>query len=316
MQKKKVFDDPQLERLVLSVDDGIYRFVLADKAVRGVLVRGTRMVNEMRANHELGILETMVLGQAYIGAALLSANLKGEDRISLQVECSGPIKGLMAEANAKGEVRGYLNQVPIPVEKPLEDMDLSSFFGAGFLSVTKYLKDAKQPFTGKIMLQYGNLAKDISNYFLTSEQIPTATTLSFQFDQEGVLVGAGGLFVQAMPGAEESLMQELEQTIEGLPSLGAYFVADGKPEQLIAEQFQAFSPEILEHHPVQFFCPCSEERFQSVLMGLPDNDWLEILEKGPFPLELQCHYCNSFYHFEKDQIEKLWQKRRQHKGNA
>ena len=72
------------------------------------------MVNEMRANHELGILETLVLGHAYIAAGLMSASLKGNDRLSLQVDCSGPIKGLVAETNAFGEVRGYLKQVPHP----------------------------------------------------------------------------------------------------------------------------------------------------------------------------------------------------------
>jgi molecular chaperone Hsp33 len=134
-------------------------------------MNGTRMVNEMRANHELGILETLVLGRAYLGAGLMSADLKSNDRISIKIDCSGPIKGLVVEANAFGEVRGFLKRMPIPIEKPMESFDLSPFFGAGFLLVTKYIEGAKQPFTGQVMLKYGNIAKDLANYYLTSEQV-------------------------------------------------------------------------------------------------------------------------------------------------
>jgi molecular chaperone Hsp33 len=139
MKKKKPYGDTLKEQLLAGARDRLHNFLLADGAVRGVIMNGTRMVNEMRANHELGILETLVLGRVYLGAALMSADLKSNDRISIKIDCSGPIKGLVVEANAFGEVRGFLKNVPIPIEKPMEDFNLSPFFGAGFLSVTKYL---------------------------------------------------------------------------------------------------------------------------------------------------------------------------------
>ncbi|MCK7512368.1 MAG: Hsp33 family molecular chaperone HslO [Desulfobacterales bacterium] len=60
---------------------GSHVFMLAGGAVRGAILHGTRMVNEMRANHELGILETLTLGRAYLGVALMAADLKGSDRV-------------------------------------------------------------------------------------------------------------------------------------------------------------------------------------------------------------------------------------------
>ena len=185
MQKKKPYGDTLKEKLLASAKDRLHKFLLADGAVRGAIMNGTRMVNEMRANHELGILETLVLGRAYLGVVLMAADLKSNDRISVKFDCSGPIKGLVVEANAFGEVRGFLKQVPIPIDKPMESFDLSPFFRAGFLSVTKYLEDAKQPFTGQVMLKYGNIAQDLANYYLTSEQVPTAFNLSIKFDTEG-----------------------------------------------------------------------------------------------------------------------------------
>jgi len=169
MKKKKLFGETLKERLLAGARDRLHNFMLADEMIRGVIMNGTRMVNEMRANHALGILETLVLGRAYLGVSLMSANLKGNDRVAVKIECSGPIKGLTVEANAFGEVRGYLSKIPIPIDKPMEDFNLSPFFGAGILSVTKHLQDAKQPFTGQVILKYGNIAKDLAYYYLTSE---------------------------------------------------------------------------------------------------------------------------------------------------
>ena len=292
-----------------SLADGRTRFLLGDKAVRGVLVRGTGLVKEMRAKHGLGLLETLVLGHAYLAATLLSTTLKGDkDRIALRIECSGPIKGLVAEGNGVGEVRGYLRQNPIPLEKPLDSFDLAPFFGAGFLSVSTYLEGGSQPFTGTIMLEHGNLALDLSHYFQTSEQTPTAIALSIQFDGEGLVVGAGGLLLQAMPGVEPVLMGELEECLAGLPSLGRYFAEGGGAEGLLAAQFGAFQPEILTTTPVGFACPCSKEDISARLLTLPEKD-LDELRGGPFPVETCCHYCNTTYLFNREEMEALWQER-------
>lgn len=290
--------------------DGRIRFLLGDKSVRGVLVRGTDLVNEMRARHGLGLLETLVLGHGCLAAALLSTSLKGDkDRLALRIECSGPIKGLVAESNGAGEVRGYLRQTPIPLEKPLDSFDLARFYGAGFLSVITHLEGASQPFTGTIMLEHGNLALDLSNYFHTSEQTPTAIALSIQFDNEGLPVGAGGLLLQAMPGAKPELMAELEERIVGLPSLGRYFAEGGGPEEFLVKEFADFQPEMLTEAPVCFACPCSRENITARLLTLPEKD-LDELRSGPFPVETCCHYCNTTYLFEQQDMEELWQERR------
>jgi molecular chaperone Hsp33 len=68
MQKKKPYGETLKEQLLAGARDRLYNFLLADGAVRGVILNATRVVNEMRANHELGILETLVLGRVYLGA--------------------------------------------------------------------------------------------------------------------------------------------------------------------------------------------------------------------------------------------------------
>ncbi|MFZ5775292.1 MAG: Hsp33 family molecular chaperone HslO [Thermodesulfobacteriota bacterium] len=290
--------------------DRLLRLLLAGGAVRGALLRGTDLVRALRAAHGLGVLETLVLGHACLAALLMAASLKGEEeRISLQVDCSGPIRGLVAEANGRGEVRGYLKQVPIPVNAPLESFDLSPFFGAGFLSVIRQAGEGSHPFTGQVMLEHGNLALDLSNYFLLSEQIPTAMTLSVQFDRQGEVTGAGGLLLQAMPGAEPELMTELEQRLNSFPSLGGFFASDGEAPALLAEQLGRFAPEILGEAEASFRCRCGRERMERLLLTLPVEDLDELRSCGPFPLAIRCHFCSTIHSFEKAELEALWRER-------
>jgi molecular chaperone Hsp33 len=263
----------------------------------------------MRANHELGILETLVLGRAYLAAGLMAADLKGNDRISIKIDCTGPIKGLLVEANAFAEVRGFLKNVPIPIHKPMENFDLSPFFGAGFISVTRYLVDAKQPFTGKVEIKFGNIAQDLANYYLTSEQIPTAFNLSIKFDKEGQVTGAGGLLLQAMPEARDDLTTDLEQRVLNLPSLGAVFTADKEPETLVREIFGAYSPRFLADRRIEFMCHCNREKIRSLLMLLPIDELKDLRDKGPHPAEIRCHHCNTVYHFSRDDIQEVYGKR-------
>jgi molecular chaperone Hsp33 len=236
----------------------------------------------------------------------MAAGLKGHDRVSLQISCTGPIKGLNVEANAFGEVRGYLKRIPIPIDKPLEDFSLSRFFGAGFVSVTKFIQDAKHPFTGKVELRYGNIAQDLAYYYLTSEQIPTAFNLSIKFDREGEVTGAGGLYLQAMPHAAESLTADLEDLVLGFPSLGEEF-ADGQDSQeMVNGVFGRYSPKFLSNRRVEFLCHCSRERLHSLLVMLPIHDLKDLRDNGPFPIEMRCHNCNTPYEFSQQVIAEIY----------
>jgi len=309
MKKADIFEKNRKEQLKASARDRSYAFIMNDGMVRGCMVNTTTMVKEMRANHQLGILETLVLGHSYIAATLIASGLKGNDRISFQIDCSGPIKGLVVEANSFGEVRGYLKRVPIPIQKPLEDFNLSPFFGAGFLSVTKYLEDAKQPFTGQVELQYGSIAKDLTYYYLKSEQIPSAIVLSILFDSNGEVSGAGGLLIQVMPGADDKTIDGIEGLVKDLPSLGGCFAENKNIEEIIHNFFSHCNPKILANHRVEFMCHCNEDRMKNYLFLLPAGDIADLSEKGPFPMELICHHCNTKYYFSQQELKEIRQNR-------
>jgi molecular chaperone Hsp33 len=309
MKKKKLYGETLKEQLIASARDRLCSFEMAGNAVRGAILNGTRMINEMRSNHDLGILETLVLGRSYLGAGLMASNLKGEERLSIAIHCSGPIKGLVVEANAFGEVRGYLKNVPIPIDKPINDFDLSPFFGAGLLSATWIIHDAKRPLTGQVALKYGNIARDLANYYLESEKIPSAFNLGIKFNRNGDVTGAGGLFLQAMPGTDDRLVADLESRVNDLPSLGVAFGEGQEPKRVIETVFKDYSPRATAEHRVEFMCHCNQEKVTNMLLLLPIDELKDIVENGPFPFEIKCHHCSTPYLFDKSDLKIIYNTR-------
>jgi molecular chaperone Hsp33 len=312
-KKLKSTEEPIQNMKLASEASHFLTFLLAEKSIRGVILDGTNLVRQMQARHKLGPLETLILGQALQVTALMASSLKGHDEIGLRIDCSGPIKGLVAEATATGEVRGYLKQIPIPRTDPLQSFDerddLNPFWGDGFLTITRYLEEGRQPFSGSVALQPGNIASEVTRYYILSEQIPTAIHLSLVFDIHGRVTGAGGLLLQAMPGAGDKLFASLAQKTQTLPSLGKALAGAQKVESWLNEQFSAFSPDILEEHPVHFRCRCDAERMRLLLLHLPLADLEEMRDNGPFPVRLTCHFCSEEYLFDQKGLTDICQEK-------
>jgi molecular chaperone Hsp33 len=295
--------DPELEaRLASLAPDGISVFTLGGGRVRGALLHGTRMVNAMRANHGLGPLETLALGRAYLCAGLLGSNLKGEDYLVLRVDGDGPAEGFSVEARADGSVRGWLFRSPIPAEgRP----DPAALFGSGTLSVSRFAADRPHPFTGTVELRTGSLAQDLAWYQLESEQTRTAFDASIEFDRSGRAVGAAALFLQALPGADETFLDRVEAAVPALPSLGAHFASGRGADELLESALRELFPETLGAKPVAFACPCSRERFETYLRSATRDLLEDLISNGPWPVETVCHNCASSYRFEKAELESM-----------
>ena len=292
------------ERLALLPGDGITRFSLLDGAVRGALISGTAMAAQARANHGLGIVESLAPTQAYICALLVSSTLKDGDRAAIRIDCSGPLRGLSVEATWDGNVRGYLFNDAIHLDKPLESFDLKPFIGSGTMSVVR-MRAGDEPFTGHIALVHGRIAEDLTEYFLRSEQTRTAIAASVRFDTAGRIAGAGGLFLQAMPGASEVDIGDAEDRLAELPSLGTWFAEGRSRADLLTEWFGAFETNVLAETPAAFRCDCSRPRFASFLGAMAGGELDSMIEEGPHPAELICHNCGSRYEFTKGELEEI-----------
>ena len=314
MKLKAIEDRALLDHFEAIGRDGMDRFILARGRYRLVTINGTLLVNQMRANHELGILETLILAHGYLAAALMTSGLKGKGKTSLDIRCDGPVGGLHVEATASGTVRGYLSQSSIRIDEPLDSFDTAPWFGNGTLSVTRTLDRDLQPYTGRIELLHGNIAQDLTRYYAVSEQTPTALALSVKFGHEGEVIGAGGLLIQSLPieGMEgfedeehETTSARLQELVEGLPSFGELLAAGRAPTELMREYFAELDPTFIGSHGVGFYCDCNRERFKRFIAALPKDDLRDVKENGPFPLRITCHNCSSNYFFDRDEIASL-----------
>lgn len=302
----KTIEDEELREHISSISpDGREIYIFKDANARIYAVNMTKSLNQMKANHDIGMLETYILSQAYIAAALLSATIKGNDRVRLEIECGGPIRGLSVESSANGEVRGTLIEKTIPLEKAPEEDEINLLFGPGFLTVTKTIEGAKTPFSGTVMLQYGNIAKDLAVYFQESEQTPTLFYIAVKMGEKGEVLGGGGIFLQLLPSADENLIERLEEKQKELRGLGTALMEGESINEYIEREFASFSPVHLSSLPVSFSCPCSKERFSSYLRGLPEKEKKAILN-GPFPFTVNCLNCSSEYRYEKEELEDLF----------
>lgn len=306
MIKKKIEDQELLNHLDKLPEDGRQVALLANGQARLIGLGGTKMVNQVRANFNLGALETYVLGQAYIAAGLMASSIKGNDRIQLNIECGGPIGGISVEAWACGAVRGFLKNSPIQVTKPIENNDLSLLYGPGFISVTKILEGSRTPFTGQTMMQYGDLAHDLALYYNESEQTPTMFSLSVQFDKTGRVIGAGGLFLQALPDCTDTLLDQLQTKSLSLPPLGIHLSKAESIDNYLQANFSDFGIQMLSSEPIAFSCPCSRQNFSYFLSRLPQDEKTDILKSDTFPLNLECLNCGTSYSFSKSEVQTLF----------
>lgn len=319
MIKAEISDFSLINHIETLEKDGMTVFIAADGLFRGALFHGTRFVNQMRAQHNLGILETMVLGQASLCAALMIQTMKGREHLKFRCDTNGPAAGFSVEADSTGYVRGFLLQNMIPIDKPLESWDLAPFFGEGTISITRYPEShggkAPKVQTGVVEIKHRNIAQDLAWYFHQSEQIHTAFNTGIQLDKEGRVIGAGGLFVQVMPaeggrftGGEkgrnsaypdpkehDDLIRRMENAFSACPPLGQWFSEKGNREDIIYGLFREFNPQAVLERDVIFDCPCSKERYIESIRTLPKTEFDDIKSGKTDPIEVVCHNCASVY---------------------
>ena len=321
MKKIEIADKVLVEKINALPKDEMAVFVMADGRIRGALFHGTRFVNQMRGQHNLGILESLVLGQASLCAALMIPLMKGQEHLCWKYDVDGPAAGFSIEADSTGYVRGFLYNEHIPVDKPLENWDLKPFLGTGSMSVSRIHKEDSAPHISTVEVNSGNIAEDLAWYYKQSEQISTAFNTGIQFDRQGRVIGAGGMFLQVMPetggknnsGASKSsssdaeadgqFLGRVEMAFKTAPSLGQWFSEGGKIEDIVYGLFREFTPSIALRRDIRYDCPCSEETFANYIKMLPKQERDDILRKKE-PLEIQCRNCGSVYTIS---VEKLQQ---------
>jgi molecular chaperone Hsp33 len=283
--------------------DRLLRAIGVNGHFRISVVKTTEIVRTAREKHGLSLLTSVLLGRALTGAALLASNLKGEERIQFRMEGNGPVRSVTAEASSNGEVRGYVSRPDAELDFR-DQKSLGDGIGVGVLTVSRSLYNHARPVSGTVALMRGNVNEDLAHYLLQSEQIPSAVSLDVAVDERGKITEAGGVLVQAMPGASKQEIIRLEENIRKMPRIGRQLSA-GYLDEVLAEVSKSLEVKELTRYPVDFFCRCTRDRFRNSLALLDPDELLAMEGKAE---ELVCHYCGKKYIFSREELNAIAQK--------
>ena len=287
------------------MSDYIVRATAADANIRAFAVTSREMVETAREDHMTTPVMTAALGRLLSAGAMMGAMMKGDkDIITLQIQCSGPAKGLTVTADSHGNVKGFA--INPQVELPLNAAGKLDVGGALDLGILTVIKDMglKEPYSGQCELKTGEIAEDLTYYFASSEQVPSAVGLGVLMEKDNTVRQAGGFIVQLMPNAEEEVIEKLEKNLAQITSVTELLDQGYTPEMLLEKLLGDMDLEINEKVPTSFYCNCDKVRVGKVLISLGEKELQGMIDDGE-NIELNCHFCNTNYTFSVEELKEL-----------
>jgi molecular chaperone Hsp33 len=283
--------------------DTLVRAVADGGQIRCMAAVTTKTAAEAARRHRTSKTVSAALGRTLTGTLLLGAGQKEFDRLTVQIECSGPVGRITAETNARGQVRGYVRnpEADAPLN-PDGKFDVSAVVGSGMFYVT-YESGFEvglytEPYRGAVPLVSGEIGEDFVYYLAKSEQIPSAVLLGVlvraRESGETFIEAAGGVMIQVMPGADERVVSAIESTASAAPHTTALIREGARPADLLRAVLGPVPFEVLEEREVGFACTCSYERFVSIISSIEQQE-LEAMLREDKGAELICHFCNETY---------------------
>lgn len=287
----------------------LIRCITSDGAVMATAIDSTDIVSKAEQYHRTSAVVTAALGRLLTAASMMGNMLKGSnDTITVKIAGDGPAGSLVAAADSAGNVRGYVMN-PV-VEIPLKENGKLDVCGAVGTSGSLYvIKDLglKEPYNGFVPLTSGEIAEDIAAYYALSEQIPTVCALGVLVNPDLTVKKAGGYLIQLLPGADDAVIDRLEQNVKKAKPVTAMLDEGKSIEQIVNCMLEGFETEILYTENPQYLCRCSRERFKSALASLGNEELAKMAEEMP-EIEVKCHFCNKTYKFTPEEIKKLIKK--------
>lgn len=285
--------------------DYLVKALAYNDQVRAYVVRTSETVGEARRRHNTWPTASDALGRSITAGVMLGAMLKGDEKLTVKIEGGGPIGTILVDANAAGEVRGYVTNPQTHLDlNDRGNFDIKRAVGKnGLLTISKDV-GLQQSFMGYIPLVSGEIGEDFTSYMVNSEQTPSAVGVGVLVNPDHTIQAAGGFIIQLMPGADDRIIDVIEEQLKGMDPISTRIAQGTTPEQILEQILGAENVRILEKMPVHFQCQCSEERISNAIVSLGNDEIRDMIETDGHA-EANCHFCNETYHFTKEDLEEL-----------
>lgn len=287
------------------MNDYIVRATAGNNQIRAFAITSKELVEKARVTHNSSPVVTAALGRLLTGAAMMGCMMKGEkDVLTVMMKGDGPINGITVTADSKANVKGYAGDPGIVIPPNyLGKLDVGAAIGYGKLTVIKDL-GLKEPYVSQVDLTTSEVAEDLTYYFASSEQVPSAVALGVLMEKDNTVKQAGGFIIQLMPFADEKIVTTLEEKISHITSVTDMLSKGMTPEDILNEVLGDLGVEIKDRITPNFYCDCSRERVEKVLLSIGKKELDEMIEEGK-EIELNCHFCNKNYIFTVDELKEL-----------
>ena len=287
------------------MSDYLVKALAYEGFVRAYAVNATETIAEAQRRHDTWNTSPAALGRTMIGALMLGATLKGEDKMTVKIEGNGPAGAIVVDSNGKGEVKGYIKNPHISL--PLNEVGKIDVRGAvgteGMFTVIKDL-GLKEPFSGQTPIVSGEIGEDFTYYLAVSEQIPSAVGVSVLVDTDDSIKTAGGFMIQIMPGASDEIIDQIEARLKETARISTLLDEGQTPEEILQKLLATDDVEFLETMSVQFKCDCSKEKFASAIITLGAEQIQELIDQD-HGAEAVCAFCNNKYEYSEADLYEL-----------
>lgn len=291
-----------MNKLEFQQKDRLIKGITEDGNFKISVIKTTDVVKTAQKNHNLSLLNTVILGRSLTAVMLLASELKGEERVHLRLEGNGPIGYLHAEANSVGEIRGYVQNPAAELDYTNPQTILGDGLGLGILTFTKILYNQAEPRTSSIQLVTGDVTADVAHYLTQSEQIPSAVLIDLNVDENGEVTESGGILVQRLPGAPDGQIELLQEKLTALPPVYSMLESGLYIDDIMHKAVSPIKVKELSRQLVDFFCRCSREKFLNALSMLSFDDLKEMEGDSQ---EMNCQFCNKSEVITKAEIKSL-----------
>ena len=287
------------------MNDYMIRAFAADGFVRAFAVTSGNLTEEARQIHHTTPVATAALGRLMAAGVMMGAMMKDEqDLLTLKIDGSGPLRGILVTADCRGNVKGYPYE-PAVILPPNEKgkLDVSGALGEGILTTISDI-GMKEPYVGQVKLVSGEIAEDIAYYYASSEQVPSSVGLGVLVNPDHSVNCAGGFIIQLMPGCPEETVSALEDRLKGIDSVTTFYRNGKTPEDLLTLVLGDMNLQFTDKMPCRYHCGCTRQRVEKALISVGEKELRSMIEEGK-PVEMNCHFCGKNYSFSVEEMEQL-----------
>lgn len=282
-------------RSPVSSTDQLERFIFENTSIRGNLVRLNATWLSVTEHHDYPPALKQLLGELLAASALLSATLKFQGSLVMQIQGKGPVSLLVVECTSDLGMRATAKwDANI---KP--DLPFHALIGGGICIISLIPENGGKPYQGIVPLEGNSVAQVITNYMQQSEQLETSLWLAVDADC------ASGLLLQKMPEHPMQDPDDWNRIVQLAATVQSKEITQLEADALLHRLFNEDDIRLFEARPTRFQCTCSIANVVSTLRMLGKDDMMALLkERGR--IEVLCEFCNRHYEFDSIDVEQMF----------